>query len=101
MTGRPGLWTDVLVMSRLDRANGEGKPVRWGTDVHHERHIQVGGTMVLALWLVAASSPLLGQSRIAVPSYVNPGDPTWTAWEAQGPGAGRPLYWVSANRGSR
>ena len=43
--------------------------------------------MVLALWLVAASSPLLGQSRIAVPSYVNPGDPTWTAWEAQGPGA--------------
>jgi hypothetical protein len=34
-----------------------------------------------------ALSAAYGQSRIAVPSYSIPGDSTWNAWEAEGPGA--------------
>jgi len=45
-------------------------------------------TFVLAAWLGAAGLPLAqGQTRIAVPSYQNPGTSVWNGWAAQGPGA--------------
>ena len=45
-------------------------------------------TFVLAALLGAAGLPLAqGQTRIAVPSYQNPGTSVWNGWAAQGPGA--------------
>ena len=42
---------------------------------------------VLLLILSAAASRSVGQTRLAVPSYQNPGTSTWKGWAAQGPAA--------------